>query len=81
MHPLVIGPPRSGFTLLCSVVSELLPIDPPRLDLFLAKAYDLLDTTVTGIRNNKSPALVDMMSSTEEIGGKEGAGRGWPSRS
>src|SRR5580700_5953471 len=28
-------------------------IDPPRLDLFLAKAYDLLDTTVTGIRNNK----------------------------
>ncbi len=28
-------------------------IDPPRLDLFLAKAYDLLDTTVSGIRNNK----------------------------
>ncbi|MGO8998671.1 MAG: MlaD family protein [Polyangiaceae bacterium] len=28
-------------------------IDPPRLDLFLAKAYDLLDTTVNGIRNNK----------------------------
>ena len=28
-------------------------IDPPRLDLFLAKAYELLDTTVTGIRNNK----------------------------
>ena len=28
-------------------------IDPPRLDLFLAKAYDLLDTTVTGIRNNR----------------------------
>ena len=28
-------------------------IDPPRLDLFLAKAYDLLDTTVNGLRNNK----------------------------
>jgi phospholipid/cholesterol/gamma-HCH transport system substrate-binding protein len=28
-------------------------IDPPRIDLFLAKAYDLLDTTVSGIRNNK----------------------------
>jgi phospholipid/cholesterol/gamma-HCH transport system substrate-binding protein len=28
-------------------------IDPPRLDLFLAKAYDLLDTTVMGIKNNK----------------------------
>jgi phospholipid/cholesterol/gamma-HCH transport system substrate-binding protein len=28
-------------------------IDPPRLDLFLAKAYELLDTTVTGIKNNR----------------------------
>jgi len=28
-------------------------IDPPRLDLFLAKAYDLLDTTVNGIKNNR----------------------------
>jgi phospholipid/cholesterol/gamma-HCH transport system substrate-binding protein len=28
-------------------------IDPPRLDLFLAKAFELLDTTVTGIKNNK----------------------------
>jgi phospholipid/cholesterol/gamma-HCH transport system substrate-binding protein len=28
-------------------------IDPPRLDLFLAKAYELLDTTVTGIQNNR----------------------------
>lgn len=28
-------------------------IDPPRLDLFLAKAYELLDTTITGIRNNR----------------------------
>jgi phospholipid/cholesterol/gamma-HCH transport system substrate-binding protein len=28
-------------------------IDPPRLDLFLAKAYELLDTTMTGINNNR----------------------------
>jgi phospholipid/cholesterol/gamma-HCH transport system substrate-binding protein len=28
-------------------------IDPPRLDLFLAKAYELLDTTIMGIRNNR----------------------------
>jgi phospholipid/cholesterol/gamma-HCH transport system substrate-binding protein len=28
-------------------------IDPPRLDLFLAKAYELLDTTVNGLRNNR----------------------------
>jgi phospholipid/cholesterol/gamma-HCH transport system substrate-binding protein len=28
-------------------------IDPPRLDLFLAKAYELLDTTVGAIKNNR----------------------------
>jgi phospholipid/cholesterol/gamma-HCH transport system substrate-binding protein len=28
-------------------------IDPPRIDLFLAKAYELLDTAVTGIKNNR----------------------------
>jgi phospholipid/cholesterol/gamma-HCH transport system substrate-binding protein len=28
-------------------------IDPPRLDLFLAKAFELLDTTVTGLKNNR----------------------------
>jgi len=28
-------------------------IDPPRLDLFLAKGYELLDTTISGIRNNR----------------------------
>lgn len=28
-------------------------IDPPRLDLFLAKAYELLETTINGIRNNR----------------------------
>lgn len=28
-------------------------VDPPRLDLFLARAYELLDTVITGIRNNR----------------------------
>jgi phospholipid/cholesterol/gamma-HCH transport system substrate-binding protein len=28
-------------------------VDPPRLDLFLAKAYELLDTVVTGVRDNR----------------------------
>jgi phospholipid/cholesterol/gamma-HCH transport system substrate-binding protein len=28
-------------------------IDPPRLDLFLAKGYELLDTTINAMRNNK----------------------------
>ncbi len=34
--------------------AEVRGIDPPRVDLFLAKAYELLDTTVTGIRNNRA---------------------------
>ena len=38
-------------------------IDPPRLDLFLAKAYELLDTTVNGIRNNRE-MLGDLLSNT-----------------
>lgn len=33
VRPLVIGAPRTGFALLCSVISQLLPIAPPRLDL------------------------------------------------
>ena len=28
-------------------------VGPPRLDLFFAKAYELLDMTVTGLNNNK----------------------------
>lgn len=28
-------------------------VDPPRLDLFLARAYELLDTVITGLRNNR----------------------------
>jgi phospholipid/cholesterol/gamma-HCH transport system substrate-binding protein len=38
-------------------------IDPPRLDLFLAKAYELLDTTMTGIRNNRE-VLSDIATNT-----------------
>jgi phospholipid/cholesterol/gamma-HCH transport system substrate-binding protein len=38
-------------------------IDPPRLDLFLAKAYELLDTTVTGIQNNRE-VLGDILTNT-----------------
>ncbi len=34
-------------------------IDPPRIDLFLAKAYELLDTVVTGVRGNRE-ALADI---------------------
>jgi phospholipid/cholesterol/gamma-HCH transport system substrate-binding protein len=38
-------------------------IDPPRLDLFLAKAYELLDTTVNGIKNNRE-TLGEIMDNT-----------------
>lgn len=38
-------------------------IDPPRLDLFLAKAFELLDTTVNGIRNNRE-LISDIATST-----------------
>lgn len=38
-------------------------IDPPRLDLFLAKAYELMDTTVTGLRNNRE-LISDIASNT-----------------
>lgn len=33
MRPLVVGAPRSGFALLGSVISEFLPMDPPRFDI------------------------------------------------
>ncbi len=38
-------------------------IDPPRLDLFLAKAYELLDTTVSGIKANRDQ-LGDIVTNT-----------------
>ena len=41
--------------------AEVKGIDPPRLDLFLAKAYELLDTTVNGINSNREElgAIID----------------------
>jgi phospholipid/cholesterol/gamma-HCH transport system substrate-binding protein len=41
-------------------------IDPPRLDLFLAKAYELLDTAMTGIRNNRE-LLGDIATNTATL--------------
>jgi phospholipid/cholesterol/gamma-HCH transport system substrate-binding protein len=41
-------------------------IDPPRLDLFLAKAYELLDTTVEGIKNNRT-TLSDIIDNTDGL--------------
>ena len=41
-------------------------IDPPRLDLFLAKAYELLDTTVNGIRSNRE-LIGDIASNTGSV--------------
>jgi phospholipid/cholesterol/gamma-HCH transport system substrate-binding protein len=38
-------------------------IDPPRLDLFLAKAYELLDATVSGIRNSRQ-TISDIVNDT-----------------
>jgi phospholipid/cholesterol/gamma-HCH transport system substrate-binding protein len=39
-------------------------IDPPRIDLFVARAYSLLDDTVTALRNNRRQigAMVDDLS-------------------
>jgi phospholipid/cholesterol/gamma-HCH transport system substrate-binding protein len=41
-------------------------IDPPRLDLFLAKAYELLDTTIQGIRNNRE-LISDIATGTANL--------------
>jgi phospholipid/cholesterol/gamma-HCH transport system substrate-binding protein len=41
-------------------------IDPPRLDLFLAKAYELLDTTIMGIRNNRE-LISDIATNTAAL--------------
>jgi phospholipid/cholesterol/gamma-HCH transport system substrate-binding protein len=38
-------------------------IDPPRLDLFLAKAYEMLDTMLGGLKNNRE-ALGDIIANT-----------------
>jgi phospholipid/cholesterol/gamma-HCH transport system substrate-binding protein len=46
--------------------SKVKGVDPPRIDLFLAKAYELLDTTVTGIRNNRE-VLSDIATNTASL--------------
>jgi phospholipid/cholesterol/gamma-HCH transport system substrate-binding protein len=38
-------------------------IDPPRLDLFFSRAYDLIDTTMTAIKNNRE-TLSDIATNT-----------------
>ena len=48
-------------------------IGPPRLDLFFAKAYELLDMTVTGLNNNKE-LVNDIATNTRDLlGGLNGA--------
>jgi phospholipid/cholesterol/gamma-HCH transport system substrate-binding protein len=54
------GSPQKGVLPENSIVKG---IDPPRLDLFLAKAYELLDTTMQGIRNNRE-LLSDLLTNT-----------------
>jgi phospholipid/cholesterol/gamma-HCH transport system substrate-binding protein len=51
--------PGSADTLVLAEGAVVKGIDPPRIDLFLAKAYELLDTAVTGLRNNRE-ALSDI---------------------
>ncbi|MCL2777999.1 MAG: MlaD family protein [Polyangiaceae bacterium] len=41
-------------------------IDPPRLDLFFARTYELLDTMMTAIRNNRE-LINDMVTNTAGI--------------
>jgi phospholipid/cholesterol/gamma-HCH transport system substrate-binding protein len=41
-------------------------IGPPRLDLFFAKAYELLDMTVTGLNNNKD-LVKDIAVNTRDL--------------
>ena len=41
-------------------------IDPPRLDLFLAKAFELLDEVVSGLRNNKD-LISDVATNTASL--------------
>ena len=48
-------------------------VGPPRLDLFFAKAYELLDMTVTGLNNNKD-LVKDIATNTRDLlGGLNGA--------
>jgi phospholipid/cholesterol/gamma-HCH transport system substrate-binding protein len=46
--------------------AEVRGIDPPRLDLFLAKAYELLDTTVEAIESHRT-TLNDIIENTDGL--------------
>jgi phospholipid/cholesterol/gamma-HCH transport system substrate-binding protein len=48
-------------------------IGPPRLDLFFAKAYELLDMTVTGLNNNKDLVKDIAVNTRNLLGGLSGA--------
>lgn len=48
-------------------------IGPPRLDLFFAKAYELLDMTVTGLNNNKDLVKEIVQNTAGLLSGLNGA--------
>ncbi len=58
--------PGSGQKPVLKADSIVKGIDPPRLDLFLAKAFELLDTTVTGIKNNRE-LISDIATNTAGV--------------
>jgi phospholipid/cholesterol/gamma-HCH transport system substrate-binding protein len=47
-------------------------VGPPRLDLFFAKAYELLDMTVTGLNNNKDLVKDIAVNTRDLLGGLNG---------
>jgi hypothetical protein len=53
-RPLVVGAPRSGFALLCSVVIHFVPMAPPKADL----RQRLLNALVTGLGDHVCAAIV-----------------------
>ncbi len=55
--------PGTGATPPLGENAEVDGIGPPRLDLFLAKSYELLDTTLAGLRNNRE-LLGDILTNT-----------------
>ncbi|HEX4585806.1 MAG TPA: hypothetical protein VH183_13335, partial [Burkholderiaceae bacterium] len=57
-NPIVIGPPRSGFALLCSVLSELSPLGAPKAGVRQA-LIDLLAMRLGGHISDQIVALFD----------------------
>mgnify|MGYP001548652657 CR=1 FL=1 len=48
-------------------------VGPPRFDLFVAKAYELLDMTVSGLNNNKDLVKDIAVNTRDLLGGLNGA--------